>query len=116
MAPHGRRHRDAVCVTAGLYGIHCLRRANMGVVGSARRIMRTHLTYAAPGGFTSAGWHTYHMPNEATEGHYAVEMRFTAQELKEMCVDLCSSYGWKAHSVSARTDDLVLAVNEASHR
>jgi anti-sigma regulatory factor (Ser/Thr protein kinase) len=72
--------------------------------------MQRHLAYAAPGGFTSAGWHTYHMPSEATEGRYAVEMRFTAQELRDVRRSV-SSYA-EGSLGKARTDDLVLAVNE----
>lgn len=66
--------------------------------------------YAAPGGFTSAGWHTYHMRDEATEGHDAVEMRFTARELRGVR-QFVSCYA-ESSLGKARTDDLVLAVNE----
>jgi anti-sigma regulatory factor (Ser/Thr protein kinase) len=66
--------------------------------------------YAAPGGFTFPGWHTYLMRDEATEGRDAVEMRFTARELG--CVRrFVSSYA-EGSLGKARTDDLVLAVNE----
>lgn len=72
--------------------------------------MQTHLAYAAPGGFTSTGWHTYHMQNEATEGRQAVEMRFTARELRDVRRSV-SSYA-EGSLGKGRTDDLVLAVNE----
>lgn len=66
--------------------------------------------YAAPGGFTSAGWHTYHMRDEATEGRDAVEIRFTAGELRGVR-RLVSSYA-EGSLGKTRSDDLVLAVNE----
>jgi anti-sigma regulatory factor (Ser/Thr protein kinase) len=73
-------------------------------------VSTTLLAYAVPGGFTSAGWHTYHMRNEATEGRAAVEMRFTARELRDVRQRVC---GYAENSLGrARTDDLVLAVNE----
>jgi anti-sigma regulatory factor (Ser/Thr protein kinase) len=68
------------------------------------------LAYAAPGGFTSAGWHTYHMRDEATEGRDAVEMRFTARELRGVR-RLVTTFA-ESSLGNARTDDLVLAVNE----
>lgn len=70
----------------------------------------TVLAYAAPGGLTFAGWHTYRMRSEATEGRDAVEMRFTAQELRDVR-QFVSSFA-KDSLGKARTDDLVLAVNE----
>jgi len=78
--------------------------------GTEIAVPATLLAYAAPGGFTSAGWHTYHMQNEATEGRDAVEMRFTARELRSVR-RLVSSYA-EGSLGKARTDDLVLAVNE----
>jgi anti-sigma regulatory factor (Ser/Thr protein kinase) len=50
------------------------------------------------------------MRDEATEGHDAVEMRFTARELRSVR-RLVSSYA-ESSLGKARTDDLVLAVNE----
>lgn len=69
----------------------------------------------AGGGATSlwispAGWHTYHMRDEATEGRDAVEMRFTARELMGVR-RFVSSYA-EVSLGKARTHDLVLAVNE----
>jgi anti-sigma regulatory factor (Ser/Thr protein kinase) len=50
------------------------------------------------------------MPDEATEGRHAVEMRFTAQELRNVR-RFVSSYA-ESSLGKARTEDLVLAVNE----
>jgi anti-sigma regulatory factor (Ser/Thr protein kinase) len=73
-------------------------------------VSATLLAYAAPGGFTCAGWHTHHMRDEATEGRDAVEMRFTARELRDV-----RRFVWSYAEGSLgkdRADDLVLAVNE----